>query len=88
MVLCQGTCKTCVLPILMVCLHLNSLGHGPQAHIVTGIIPADYPIKYVTFYTYKNQIKTKGSGHVVNRVMPWLCVDHIIQQEVWPMGFS
>ncbi len=20
--------------------------------------------------------------------MPWLCVDHIIQQGVWPMGFS
>ncbi len=20
--------------------------------------------------------------------MPWLCVDHMIQQGVWPMGFS
>ncbi len=21
-------------------------------------------------------------------IMPWLCVDHMIQQGVWPMGFS
>ncbi len=21
-------------------------------------------------------------------LMPWLCVDHMIQQGVWPMGFS
>ncbi len=27
-------------------------------------------------------------GMEVSNVMPWLCVDHMIQQRVWPMGFS
>ncbi len=26
--------------------------------------------------------------HTKFRIMPWLCVDHMIQQGVWPMGFS
>ncbi len=28
------------------------------------------------------------SKSLVSYVMPWLCVDHMIQQGVWPMGFS
>ncbi len=28
------------------------------------------------------------TNHTYSMFMPWLCVDHMIQQRVWPMGFS
>ncbi len=29
-----------------------------------------------------------GGALPIYCIMPWLCVDHMIQQGVWPMGFS
>ncbi len=29
-----------------------------------------------------------GIHCTVYSIMPWLCVDHMIRQGVWPMGFS
>ncbi len=33
-------------------------------------------------------IKLLDLPYLETYIMPWLCVDHMIQQGVWPMGFS